>query len=45
VQFRHRANDKIYNLSTIEKFVLQAASQGVKVLAFPEMCVTGYWHV
>lgn len=45
VQFQHRANDKKYNLSLIEKFVQQAASEGVKILAFPEMCITGYWHV
>jgi predicted amidohydrolase len=45
VQFHHRANDKKYNLSVIEQFVRQAAEQGVQILAFPEMCVTGYWHV
>jgi predicted amidohydrolase len=26
-------------------FALEAAAAGVKILAFPEMCVTGYWHV
>jgi predicted amidohydrolase len=45
VQFRHRANDKAYNLSVIERFAAEAAAAGVKVLAFPEMCITGYWHV
>ena len=44
-QFRHRANDKAYNLSVVERFSREAAAAGVKVLAFPEMCVTGYWHV
>ncbi len=45
VQFQHRANDKNYNLSTMERFIAQAAEQQVQLLAFPEMCVTGYWHV
>ena len=45
VQFHHRANDKAYNLAVIERFALEAAAGGVKILAFPEMCVTGYWHV
>jgi predicted amidohydrolase len=45
VQFHHRANDKAYNFSVIERFSREAAALGVKILAFPEMCVTGYWHV
>lgn len=45
VQFCHRANDKQYNLSVMENFISQASREGVKVLAFPEMCITGYWHV
>lgn len=45
VQFQHRANDKNYNLSIIERFIAQAAEQQVQLLAFPEMCITGYWHV
>jgi predicted amidohydrolase len=45
VQFHHRANDKAHNLAVIERFALEAAAAGVKILAFPEMCVTGYWHV
>src|SRR3954469_26050290 len=45
VQFCHRANDKAYNLGVVTSFVDAAAAAGVKVLAFPEMCVTGYWHV
>jgi predicted amidohydrolase len=44
VQFHHRANDKAYNLSVVERFSREAAATGVKILAFPEMCVTGYWH-
>lgn len=45
VQFCHRANDKQYNLAVMEDFILQAAQAGTQVLAFPEMCITGYWHV
>ncbi len=44
VQFHHRANDKDYNLAVVERFSREAAASGVKILAFPEMCVTGYWH-
>lgn len=45
VQFCHRASDKAYNLGVMKDFIQQAAHQGIKILAFPEMCITGYWHV
>ncbi|WP_315711073.1 nitrilase family protein [Brenneria uluponensis] len=45
VQFCHRASDKHYNLSVIEAFIRKAALDEIKILAFPEMCITGYWHV
>lgn len=45
VQFNHRAGDKRYNLAIIKKYVEQAAEQGVKIIVFPEMCITGYWHI
>ncbi|PHM30294.1 nitrilase family protein [Xenorhabdus innexi] len=45
VQFCHRASDKQYNLSIMEAFIHQAGEQGVKILVFPEMCITGYWHI
>ena len=45
VQFTHRANDKTYNLEVIERFAAKARGQGVQMLVFPEMCITGYWHV
>jgi len=45
VQFHHQANDKPYNLSVIERFAGEASRAGVQILAFPEMCITGYWHV
>jgi predicted amidohydrolase len=45
VQFCHRADDKAYNLAVVASFAREAAERGVRLLAFPEMCVTGYWHV
>ncbi len=45
VQFHHRANDKAYNMGVVERYAREAAEQGVKILALPEMCLTGYWHV
>lgn len=45
VQFQHRPSDKAYNLAQAEKFVAEAKAQGVDILALPEMCLTGYWHI
>ncbi len=45
VQFNHRANDKAYNMWVIEQFVEKAHRQSVDMIVFPEMCITGYWHV
>ncbi len=45
VQFNHRAGDKAYNLGIIQQFVYTAAVKAVDLIVFPEMCITGYWHV
>ncbi|UCF96469.1 MAG: nitrilase family protein [Spirochaetaceae bacterium] len=45
VQFNHAAGDKQANLETIRSFSEQASGVGVQLLVFPEMCITGYWHV
>lgn len=45
VQFEPRPDDKAHNLGEIERFVRRAAADGVQVLAFPEMCLLGYWHL
>jgi predicted amidohydrolase len=45
VQFQHAAGDKAYNMGRVRHFVLEAASTNVEIIAFPEMCITGYWHV
>ena len=45
VQFQHRAGDKAYNLNRVKQFATEAAAAGAEIIAFPEMCLTGYWHV
>lgn len=45
VQFQHRPGDKAYNLGVVERYCREAANLGVQVITFPEMCLTGYWHV
>ncbi|MEW4490167.1 nitrilase family protein [Thalassoglobus sp. JC818] len=45
VQFNHVPGNKESNLEIIEKFVERAAQQNVDLLTFPEMCLTGYWHL
>jgi predicted amidohydrolase len=45
VQFQHAPGDRSYNLGRIRHFVTEAARAGVEIIAFPEMCITGYWHV
>lgn len=44
-QFNHKAGDKEYNLSIIEKMCYEAHRKGVQIIIFPEMCITGYWHI
>src|SRR5947208_14722130 len=45
VQFQHAAGDKAYNFGRIRHFVTEAARARVELIAFPEMCLTGYWHM
>ena len=45
VQFQHVAGDKPANLDKIRAFVREAGARRVELIAFPEMCITGYWHV
>ena len=45
VQFSHRPGDLTYNWSRVEDFCEQAAGENVQIIGFPEMCLTGYWHV
>jgi predicted amidohydrolase len=45
VQFQHAPGDKSYNLGRVRYFATEAARQKVEIIAFPEICLTGYWHV
>ena len=45
VQFNHAPGDKALNLKRMGEFVAEAAEKEVDLLVFPEMCVSGYWHV
>ncbi|MBW8884368.1 MAG: nitrilase family protein [Planctomycetia bacterium] len=45
VQFQHAPGDKAANLATIGRFVALAAAQQVEIIAFPECCISGYWHL
>lgn len=45
VQFEPAPGDAAYNLGRVRHFVAEAARQRVEIVAFPEMCLTGYWHV
>src|SRR3954462_1857446 len=45
VQFQNRAGDKNYNLRRVRDLVAEAGKSGGEIIAFPEMCLTGYWHV
>ncbi|HYD98261.1 MAG TPA: nitrilase family protein [Alphaproteobacteria bacterium] len=44
-QFQHRPSDKAYNLGRIDEMAADAAARGMQIVVFPEMCITGYWHV
>src|SRR6185369_13959327 len=37
--------DKEANFRKVEHFVAQAAAQGVRLIVFPECCLTGYWFI
>jgi predicted amidohydrolase len=45
VQFQHAPGDKATNLAVIERFVRGAAAQSIEIIAFPECCISGYWHL
>lgn len=37
--------DKDANFATMERFAREAATTGVKLLVFPECCISGYWFI
>ncbi len=45
VQFQPKPGDITHNLDRVRRFVREAGEQRVEIIAFPEMCLTGYWHV
>lgn len=45
VQFNHKPGDKRANWQIMEAFIEEAAAERVEMVVFPEMCITGYWHV
>jgi predicted amidohydrolase len=45
VQFNHYPGDKKRNQKIIQTSVERAATQHVNLIVFPEMCITGYWHI
>lgn len=45
VQFNHAPGEKTFNFEKIRSFVHKASTANVDLLVFPEMSITGYWHV
>ena len=45
VQFQHMSGDKAANMETVGRLTAEAAKQGAELVVFPEMCLTGYWHL
>ena len=45
VQFQHMSGDKAANMKTVGRLTAEAAKQGAELVVFPEMCLTGYWHL
>ena len=45
VQMESKAGDKAANFAKMESFVKQAAQKAVKLIVFPECCITGYWFI
>ena len=45
VQMESLPGDKAANLRKLEHFVDQAAAQGVRLILFPECCISGYWFL
>ena len=45
VQMESKAGDKPANFAKMESFVEAAAQQAVKLIVFPECCITGYWFI
>ncbi|MCH2600791.1 MAG: acyltransferase, partial [Pirellulales bacterium] len=45
VQFQHQANELADNFAIIRRYAVAASKIGVRLISFPECCLTGYWHL
>jgi len=45
VQIQHEPGNKEANFRKIEGWMEKAKKQKADIVIFPEMCITGYWHV
>ena len=45
VQFESKQADKDANFKRMEHFIASASAQGVRLIVFPECCITGYWFI
>jgi predicted amidohydrolase len=45
VQLESTPGDKEANFQKIEAFTARAAEDGVRLIVFPECCITGYWFI
>src|SRR6266498_2484664 len=45
VQFESAPGNKDANFHKIETFTAQAAAQRVRLVVFPECCISGYWFI
>ena len=45
IQFQHQPGDKPANLKIVREYTAKASAQGANLVVFPEMCITGYWHL
>ena len=45
VQFESLPGDKEANFRKIETFLERAAQRNVRLMIFPECCITGYWLI
>src|SRR2546425_5007826 len=45
VQFESKPADKDANFRKIERYVEEAVADRVRLVVFPECCITGYWFI
>jgi predicted amidohydrolase len=45
VQFEPVPDDPDHNLATLRRLAADAVGRGARLVVFPELCLTGYWHL